>query len=274
VAGGYSTSDVAKLLGLSPQQVRSFVRDGLVAAERVGNRYRFTFGDLVLLRAAKDLVAARVPPRHIKKALAGLKRDLPEDRGLAGLRIGAEGARVVVHDGAKRWNPESGQMHFTFDVDDLARQAQPLAVRQARDATRREMSAEQWYDLGCELEEPAPDRARQAYTHAVALDPEHLDAHLNLGRLLHEAGELNAALGHYRAAIELDPGDGTAAFNLGVLLEDLGKESLALDAYQRAMRSDPESPDAYFNAGALCERMGRRAAALRYLKTYKELTDA
>jgi tetratricopeptide (TPR) repeat protein len=273
VPGGYSTSDVAKLLGLPAQQIRSFVRDGLVAAEREGRGYRFSFSDLVLLRAAKDLVAAGVPRRHIRKALAELKRKLPDDRGLTGLRIGAEQERVVVHDGAKRWDPESGQMHFAFDVDELARRAQPLAVRQARDAAKREMSAEQWYELGCELEEPAPDRARQAYAHAVALDPEHLDAHLNLGRLLHEAGELRQALDHYRAAIELDPSDGIAAFNLGVLLEDLGKESLALEAYQRAIRSDPASPDAYFNAGALCERMGRRAAALRYLKRYKDLTE-
>ena len=45
------------------------------------------------------------------------------------------------------------------------------------------MSAEQWYDLGCELEEPAPDRARQAYTHAVALDPEHEKAARSLARV-------------------------------------------------------------------------------------------
>ena len=80
-------------------------------------------------------------------------------------------------------------------------------------------TAEGWYERGCDLEEPAPAEARAAYRRALELAPEHPDAHVNLGRLLHEAGDPAAA--HYRSALAARAGDATAEFNLGVALEDL-----------------------------------------------------
>src|SRR5437763_681256 len=66
---GYSTKDVAALLGLSAGQVRSYVRSGFLAPQQ-GPRgeYYFSFQDLVLLRTAKGLLAARVPQRRIRLA--------------------------------------------------------------------------------------------------------------------------------------------------------------------------------------------------------------
>ena len=51
---GYGASEVAKMLGLSVGQVRSWVRAGFLTPER-GPRgeLRFSFHDLVLLRTAK-----------------------------------------------------------------------------------------------------------------------------------------------------------------------------------------------------------------------------
>ena len=65
--GGYSTREVATLLGLSEAQIRSCARAGFVAP-RVGPRGEllFSFQDLVLLRTAKALLAARIPQRRIR----------------------------------------------------------------------------------------------------------------------------------------------------------------------------------------------------------------
>jgi Tfp pilus assembly protein PilF len=41
-----------------------------------------------------------------------------------------------------------------------------------------------------------------AYERAIALDPEHADAHVNLGRLLHEQAKRRRAEQHYRAAVD------------------------------------------------------------------------
>ena len=100
----------------------------------------------------------------------------------------------------------------------------------------------------------------------------HAQAHVNLGRLLHEAGDAAAAAPHYEAALRARPDDGTAAFNLGVALEDLGKTPEALLAYEHAVRVDPDNADAHFNAAALAEKLGQASAALRHLRTYRKLT--
>jgi len=274
VAAGYSAKDVARLLDLSPAQVRAFVRDGLIEGKRgARGEYRFSFQDLVLLRVARELRGARVKPRRIRRALSALRERLPAGRSLSALKIGAEGDRVVVHDGTKRWNPESGQLHFGFEVRDLARDAAPLARAQARAARERELSAEDWYELGCELEAPAPAEAREAYERALALEPAHVEANVNLGRLLHEEGDARAAEARYRTALAVRPEDATAAFNLGVALEDQGRFEEALAAYESALAADPRCADAHYNAAGLCERLGRRDGALRHLRSYRELAQ-
>src|SRR5262249_43861554 len=92
---GYSTRDISRLIGLSPTQVRSFVRSGLIFPERgPGRRFRFSFEDLVFLKAAKELLSARVGPRRIRRALAKLRQELPPGRRLSGLQLTAEGRRL------------------------------------------------------------------------------------------------------------------------------------------------------------------------------------
>ena len=263
------------MLGLSAGRVRSWVRAGFLKPDR-GRRgeYRFSFEDLVLLRAAKGLLSARIGPRRVRRVLRSLRQQLPQGRPLAGLRIAAEGNRVVVGDGAARWQPESGQTLFDFGVSELARRIAPIALRAFREAKEEaeDLTAEEWYEWGCELEAAAPDEAREAYRRAIALDPCHADAHVNLGRLLHASGETAEARDHYLRALEARPEDTIAAFNLGVALEDLGRTAAALEAYEKAVGCDPENADAHYNAASLCERIGRPADALRHWKAYRTLT--
>ena len=58
-------------------------------------------------------------PRRVRKALRRLRQQLPEGRPLAGVRIAMEGSRIVVADGSRRWQPDSGQILFDFGVADL-----------------------------------------------------------------------------------------------------------------------------------------------------------
>jgi tetratricopeptide (TPR) repeat protein len=272
----YTTRDVAHLLGLSEAQVRSHAQVGYLRPDRgPRNAYRFSFQDLVLLRTAKALSEARVAPRRIRRALRALTRELPAGRSLSGVRISSEGDRIVVRDGSAAWNPESGQLLLDFRVAELAGQAAPVARRLAREARRSDapLTADQWYDLGLDLETAAPDDARDAYARAVALDPRHAPARVNLGRLLQDAGRAVEAADQYRAALAAQPAHSTAAFNLGTALEDLGRCSEAIEAYRKALEADAEFADAHFNLARLYEQTGRRAAALRHLRTYKQLSE-
>lgn len=271
---GYATREVAQILGLSPAQVRSYVRAGFLRPSRgLRGQFRFSFPDLVFLRTAKGLLEARVPPRRIRRALRRLARELPESGRLTDLRIAAEGRRVVLEDGSSRWQAESGQALLDFGVAELAAKVAPLARKAiARARAEEAFSADDWYGLACELEPGAPDQAREAYERALRVEPGHCEAHVNLGRMLHERGDAAAAERHYRAALAQHPDDATAAFNLGVALEDLGDLRGALEAYERALESDPLDADAHFNAANLSERLSDTAAALAHWKSYRKLT--
>jgi tetratricopeptide (TPR) repeat protein len=152
----------------------------------------------------------------------------------------------------------------------------PITPRTAEEACSVEsnLSADDWYVTGLELECAAPQEAKRAYESALELDPNHADAHVNLGRLLHAECRTAEAATHYEQALESQPEHATAAFDLGVALEDLDRPSDAIRAYERAIRSDPRYADAHYNLAALYEKAGKPAAALRHLASYRRIADA
>src|SRR2546428_3150592 len=261
----YSVREVSAMLGLSAAQIRSYASKGFLQPER-GPRgeLRFGFHDLVILRTAGELAAAKVPQRKVARVLQRLREQLPQGRSLTGVRIAADGDRVVVSDGGAAWNPESGQILLDFSVEELAEKTAAIE-------SQRSPEADELYEVACEVEASSPDQARQLYQRLLQLDSDHVDAHVNLGRLLHEDGAPAAAEQHYRRALEIDPEHETAAFNLGVALEDLGRFRDAIDAYQRALELDPQNADAHFNIAGLYERRGEKAAALPHLKMHRSL---
>jgi tetratricopeptide (TPR) repeat protein len=266
---GYRARDVTRLLGLPEPEVRRYAREGLVPARR-GTRgeWRFSFQDLVLLKVAAELTQASIPAARLRRALRRLRQQLPAGRSLAGVHVFADRDEVAVRDGGTAWNPESGQLLIDFDVREVARRVAPL-VREAADAPAH--GAGEFYEWGCDLEQGAPEEAAAAYRRALELDPSHAGAHLNLGRLLQERGDLAAAEGHYRRALS-SPGEAAlAAFNLGTVLEDRGLRDGALQAYQEALAREPGLADAHFNAARLLEARGRKVEALRHLGAYRKL---
>ena len=94
---GYSTNEVADLLGLKPHQIRRCVRKALVTPERgVRGAYRFGFQDVVLLRTVKQLLESRVSSRRAARSLIRLREQLSGVRSLTGVRVFAEGSAVMV----------------------------------------------------------------------------------------------------------------------------------------------------------------------------------
>ena len=70
---GYTTREVAEVLGLPTSKILSWTRSGLVTPQRNSRgAYLFSFQDLVLLRTARDLLAQDVPARRVSEALEAL----------------------------------------------------------------------------------------------------------------------------------------------------------------------------------------------------------
>jgi len=289
----FSLSETARILEVPAARLRALARAGFLAPQRgpIGP-LSFGFQDLLLLRTTRGLVEAGVPMRRIRRMWASLREQLAAEP-LTSITVHADGDEIGATDGSGSWRPDSGQVLLNFETSELVERAADLpASGRRRNATRadlavvadapgdaapaaeRRLSAEEWYEIGCELETSAPDRARDAYEHALALDPLMADAHVNLGRVLHVAGERGRAEPHYRQAVKLDPDDPTPHFNLGVLFEEVGRKEEAVLAYRQAIVRDPDFADAHCNLGLLLESLGRRQEALRHLMTARQLNES
>ena len=292
----FSLSETARILELPATRLRALARAGFLAPQRgpIGP-LSFGFQDLLLLRTTRGLVEAGVPMRRIRQMWASLRQQLAAEP-LTSITVHADGDEIVATDGASSWRPDSGQVLLNFETSELVERAADMpASGRRRNATRadlavvadagsvaddaapaaeRRLSAEEWYEIGCELETADPARARDAYEHALALDPLMADAHVNLGRVLHVAGEPGRAEPHYRQAVKLDPDDPTPHFNLGVLFEEVGRKEEAVLAYRQAIVRDPDFADAHCNLGLLLESLGRRQEAFRHLMTARQLNES
>jgi tetratricopeptide (TPR) repeat protein len=280
----FRTSDVARILGVSPARVRTVVRTGLCRPTGSGRTWRFGFQDLVRLRAAQGLLAAKIPPRRVRDALRELSAQLPSERPLSGVQVYADGRQVVVRDGRTAWQPDSRQIVFSFAVDDLARAAGVVVpVQRAR---RREPQGRRprqprvtqdplvWFERALRLESKDDlEGARRAYRTALDLDPDLADAYINLGRLTHQGGDPAEAARLYHLALHAEPDDPVAHYNLAIALEDQERSAEAIAHYEQALTLDPEFADAHFNIARLLSRLGRRTQAMQHLVAYKRLTE-
>lgn len=250
----WTVKEVAGLLSSSLEATQALAR-----AVFEGPRDLFSYQDLTLLRAARGIE----PANRSKEAVGRVRRELG-DLPMASVSMQKVGRETVVNSGASRFNASSGQLLMDFKVPE-ARGAVWLRPLKVRDA-------DALFAAAVALEEGDAEEAINAYAEALAADPHHADAHVNLGRLLHQAKRFREAEAHYIAALVARPTDVTATFNLGVVLEDLGRIDEALMRYRETIELDPLHVDAYFNCSRLFELKGEKIAALRHLKDYRRLT--
>jgi DNA-binding transcriptional MerR regulator len=271
----FNTAQAARISGVPAARLRQCVRAGLISPRRdPRGRLQFDFLDLVLLRTTRGLLAQRVPVGKIGRVLRSLRRQIG-DRPLTRLTVYADGDRVVAWDGRARWQPDSGQFLFNFDAESVVTKATKVArLGGAPPPPPRlpKLTADQWCDLAMEIDDSSPLEARAAYHHALDLDPGHIVARINLGRLLHADANFVGAESHYREAVRHDPTCGLAWYNLGVVLEDLRRGDESVGCYERAVEEEPSLADAHYNLALLYEKAGRRRDAVRHLLIYRRLS--
>ncbi|HWW78966.1 MAG TPA: tetratricopeptide repeat protein [Steroidobacteraceae bacterium] len=272
----YGVGEVARMLHLSRGTIRGLISRGFVNPARGPRReYRFSFQDLVTLRAARALVQAKVPPRRIGRSLLALRRQLPKSVPLTGFTICAVGNEVVVRRDGSHWQPESGQYLLELDVSIAGDSLQITEIkRREEDVSGKEdtsVEAHTWFERGLAAEGRNVAEAVEAYERCLALDVRQLAARVNVGRLHHEAGRLAEAERVYREALRECEPDPTLLFNLAVLLEDTARTDEAIEVYQQALAEDPDFADAHFNIARLYEAAGKRQHAIRHLGVYRRL---
>lgn len=134
----FRTGEVMEILEISRRQLQYWAQTGLVApsSQTPGGHGRYSFADLVALKAAKRLIDAGVSVQRIRKSIGALRQVLPTvQRPLAELVLVATGDVVLaIHDGAA-FEVGSGQEWifevalFQREVEDWRRSVDGLPAR-------------------------------------------------------------------------------------------------------------------------------------------------
>lgn len=263
----YSTRQVTEMLGLSPALIARFVAAGFVKPKRGARReHRFSFRDLVVLRAARGLEQAQLPARRMSRALRRLREYLPAELPAAGLKIAAAGDDVIVIEGRRQWRALDGQYLLAFEV--AAPRGEVLFMEPPARARR---SAQELYAQACRVEEVDTAKALLLYSEALASGQCDAGLYVNLGRLLHEKGDHLKAEAVYRSGLDHYPGEALLAFNCAVLMEDRRRTDEAIELYRKALAIDPKLSDAHYNLALLYEASGKAREAIRHLNAYRKL---
>jgi tetratricopeptide (TPR) repeat protein len=106
--------------------------------------------------------------------------------------------------------------------------------------------------------------AATLFEHALAVEERNPVAHMNFGFELLQAGDVDAAIGHFERALELRPYYLNARVELGNALLKRGRTGEAIVQYTRATQIDPLSPAALTNLGHALALEGRVDEAIPY----------
>jgi tetratricopeptide (TPR) repeat protein len=242
----YDQKALERQFGLPASAIRSLARAGHIHSAAVDGGARYSFQDLLVLRLVSALSAAKIPFDKINDVLEEIRSSLP------GAGLHAFSSDSLTEESGKR------------------REIRSFGVFRARAKLKHPgRLAQRHFERAMALEEKDPGEARAAYLKSLAIDAHHVEARINLGRLLHLNGEHATAEQVYRAGLTANA---LLSFNLALLLEDLDRESEAILAYREALAHDPRMADAHFNLARLHEKAGRSKEAFRHLLAHRRLT--
>jgi tetratricopeptide (TPR) repeat protein len=129
------------------------------------------------------------------------------------------------------------------DSDDAARWHNNLGILLARPGRLDEAATH--YREALRLGQ----RAARGFDPALCSDEEgaHImvvmySAHLNLGNVFLERGQIDKAANEYAAAIRVQPSSAAAHTQLGIALSELGQLDRAIEMFQKALQLDPNDP--------------------------------
>jgi tetratricopeptide (TPR) repeat protein len=195
---------------------------------------QFSFQDLVVLRKAQALAAARVPYRRIVRAMKELRAQA--ESGQYALEFGTLSAIA----------PPGPSAAALFDkAAALERKDRDAAVKAYEQAIAADPSfLDARINLGLLLHQGGRlAKAERAYRDAILAcgrDPMLL---FNLGVLLEDLGRRRDALEAYRAALRGDPAFADCHYNLALLCESLGRSKDAIRhmaQYRRLAATKPK----------------------------------
>jgi hypothetical protein len=150
--------------------------------------------------------------------------------------------------------------------------AVPLKKRDEIPSTRLQEKGEQEFLRGISYEKSGMyEEAMSAYVQALEINPDYMDAYVNLGLVYYRLGKYSKAVDAYKNALRINPANPSVCNKLGAAYVILGEYPLALDAFKQSIKIDPRSSDTHFNLGVAFILAGDKNGALEQYIVLKEL---
>lgn len=118
-----------------------------------------------------------------------------------------------------------------------------------------------------------PGAAEKHFRESVRLNPNRADAYYNYGVFQSMQGKSEEAERAYRQALQINSNYAEAQNNLGFLLEKQGKTEEALAEYEAALKSKPNYHPAHYNIATILARQGKYGESIEHLLRTLEPED-
>jgi tetratricopeptide (TPR) repeat protein len=112
------------------------------------------------------------------------------------------------------------------------------------------------YNLASFLTSHAREMAIEEYKEAITVEPDFIDAHVNLGLALADGGDYDGAIAAYQEALRIDPNDAGAKHELGTVLIDAGRHPEAIAFLRDVTKAEPDNIDAWIDLSTCYLRRG------------------
>ena len=110
--------------------------------------------------------------------------------------------------------------------------------------------------------------AKKLYEKVIEFDPNHADAHNNLGIIFSILGDLEKAKNCYEETLKINPKNFNAYNNMGNIFKELGDIKNAIFNYEKAIEFNPKHLNAYNNLGLIFYDLGE------YIKSIYNFKEA
>jgi tetratricopeptide (TPR) repeat protein len=266
----YTPAMLSQILKISVHEIRRWERLGLIrAVKRVFRLPYFDFQEVSEARRLSELVASGVPIDRIADGFRRLNAVRPMQRTLDQLQILASDRRLLYRDDAGLVDSLTGQRLLDFDPQ-FATATEPSAATlplPAQPPIHR--SAAEWRLEGCRLaDENELSAAVHAFRLALLDEPADAAAHYHLAESLYREGNRQGAIERYYCAVELDHEFIEAWTQLGCVLAETEQLDAAIEAFGIALETHPDFPDAHFHLAEVLHQSGRTEQACSHWEAY------
>jgi tetratricopeptide (TPR) repeat protein len=267
----YDRADVLRILRVSNRQLLSWEKAGLLSASE-----KFSFADLIQIKALRDMAAHRVRSNVIARSVQQMRLASGMKNPLVEAKVEHSGKRLAFRHEGHVVEPKNGQLVLDFAFATAATARKVVSIKEPELRAQREAQPKTVAEIfarGVALEEDplTQQQAVETYLRVLEIEPQHAAAHINLGTIYYNRQDYAKAEQFYRQAIAADPQYALGYFDLGNVLDETGRLPEAVRAYRMAIMLAPSYADAHYNLALAYEKLRLQRRALIHWRRYIKL---